>query len=70
MVQPPKAYETVLLQVIMTDRLWHCSGPNNSLHFRRAWMPQYSEEPILDSISGEPVALAVPVMPECPEQLR
>ncbi|KAK9842877.1 hypothetical protein WJX74_003801 [Apatococcus lobatus] len=47
--------------VVMTDKLWHCSGPNRSSHFRRAWMPQFSTQPITCQILKRPIALAIPV---------
>lgn len=34
-------------QVVFLDTLLHASGPNTSRHMRRAWMPQFSAEPIL-----------------------
>ena len=47
--------------VVMGDRLMHCSLPNNSHHSRRAWMPQFSQQPILSLSTDCPVALAVPL---------
>lgn len=47
--------------VVMGDRLMHCSLPNNSHHPRRAWMPQYSQQPILSLSTDYPVTLAVPL---------
>ena len=52
---------TMWLQVIMSDQLWHCSGPNQSLHYRRAWMPQFSARPITSEQTGVPLAFAVPL---------
>ena len=48
-------------QVIMSSTLWHCSLPNNSSRMRRAWMPQFSAEPVRSRSSGTPLALAVPL---------
>ena len=47
--------------VLMGSRCPHRSGPNRSGAFRRAYMPQFSSEPLLDVDSGRPVALAVPL---------
>ncbi|KAG2486305.1 hypothetical protein HYH03_015009 [Edaphochlamys debaryana] len=56
--------------VLFADTLLHGSGPNRSRHMRRAWMPQFSCQPITrrgGSESGAcggsaaPVALAVPL---------
>ncbi|KAK9817804.1 hypothetical protein WJX72_002453 [[Myrmecia] bisecta] len=47
--------------VVMCDRVVHCSGPNNSLHTRRAWMPQFSAGPICQRSDGSLVSLAVPL---------
>ena len=47
--------------VLMGSRCPHRSGPNRSDAFRRAYMPQFSSEPLLDVDGGRPVALAVPL---------
>ena len=48
--------------VLMDSRVLHCSGPNRSGAFRRAYMPQFSlGAPLLDLDTGRPVALAVPL---------
>lgn len=47
--------------VVMGDRLMHCSLPNSSNHARRAWMPQFSQQPILLQDTDCPVTLAVPL---------
>lgn len=36
--------------IILADTLWHCSGPNTTRHYRRAWMSQFSAGPILRSV--------------------
>ena len=46
--------------VIMSHLLFHMSGPNTTLFQRRAWMPQFSSQPILTS-TGTPVSLAIPL---------
>lgn len=47
--------------IVMCDRLLHCSLPNSSSMTRRAWMPQFSKQPILLSNTGCPLSLAVPL---------
>ena len=47
--------------VVMGDRLMHCSLPNSSHQPRRAWMPQFSLQPILSLSTDCPVTLAVPL---------
>ena len=49
------------LQVVLDCRVLHCSGPNLSRHWRRAWMPQFSRGVIRDAASSEAMAFAVPV---------
>ena len=46
--------------VAMDDRLLHCSHSNISNRVRRAWMPQFSQKPILCK-QLQPFALAVPI---------
>ena len=52
------------VQIVLDSRVLHCSSPNLSRHWRRAWMPQFSKTPITDSVSGLTVALAVPLLRE------
>lgn len=47
--------------IVMGDRLMHSSLPNSSNYTRRAWMPQFSQQPILMLETDCPVALAVPL---------
>ncbi|GLC56350.1 hypothetical protein PLESTB_001095300 [Pleodorina starrii] len=47
--------------VVFLDTLLHASGPNRSPHTRRAWMPQFSSQPIRRTVDERPVALAVPL---------
>lgn len=49
--------------VITADSVIHCSGPNHSPHWRRAWMPQFAAAPIRRRSDGACVALAVPLQP-------
>ncbi|CAL5227759.1 g10778 [Coccomyxa viridis] len=46
--------------VVMASSLAHCSLPNKGSRMRRAYMPQFSADPMCDK-SGVPLALAVPV---------
>jgi hypothetical protein len=48
--------------VVFTDKVLHCSGPNNSAHVRMAWMPQFSDGPIIDPVTDKPVSLAIPLL--------
>lgn len=48
--------------VIMSDRLMHCSLPNSSKAIRRAWMPQFSQQPIFSCGTNDPLTLAVPLI--------
>lgn len=47
--------------IVMDDQLLHCSHPNMSNKVRRAWMPQFSSEPVVCKQSF-PVSLAVPFL--------
>ena len=47
--------------VVMVDGVEHASGPNTSAFARRAWMPQFSAQPILWEATGLPVSLAIPL---------
>ena len=47
--------------IITIDSLLHCSGPNYSNFSRRAWMPQFSSQPLRWQDGGGLVALAVPL---------
>lgn len=47
--------------IVMGDRLMHSSLPNSSNYTRRAWMPQFSQQPILMLETDCPVAFAVPL---------
>ncbi|GIL64650.1 hypothetical protein Vafri_18519 [Volvox africanus] len=60
--QPPEhLFVPAGTAVVFMDTLLHASGPNYSLHMRRAWMAQFSALPILRRIDRQPVALAVPL---------
>ncbi|GLI71116.1 hypothetical protein VaNZ11_016183 [Volvox africanus] len=60
--QPPEhLFVPAGTAVVFVDTLLHASGPNHSLHMRRAWMAQFSALPILRRIDRQPVALAVPL---------
>ena len=55
--------------VIMVDTVEHCSGGNTSQYSRRAWMPQFSSQPILwndDDDASTPVSLAIPLLHQHP----
>ncbi|KAJ1558784.1 hypothetical protein HK096_004327 [Nowakowskiella sp. JEL0078] len=45
--------------VFMSGYVWHCSPPNRTEKNRRAWMPQFSLEPLFHD--GELLSLAVPM---------
>ncbi|GMH33565.1 hypothetical protein BSKO_01399 [Bryopsis sp. KO-2023] len=45
--------------VLLSSNILHKSGPNRTSHPRRAWMPQFSREPIL--LDNNPVSFAVPL---------
>ena len=47
--------------IVMGDRLMHCSLPNGSKAIRRAWMPQFSQQPVLSCGTNGPLTLAVPL---------
>ncbi|RKO85713.1 hypothetical protein BDK51DRAFT_48512, partial [Blyttiomyces helicus] len=50
--------------VFMSGHVLHCSLPNASRRFRRAWMPQFSAGAVMRGTgekAGIPVAFAVPV---------
>lgn len=47
-----------LTQVVMSDKVFHSSGPNRTRFTRAAWMPQFSSGPISHKGSGAPVSLA------------
>jgi len=48
--------------VVFTDKVLHCSGPNQSAHVRMAWMPQFSDGPIIDPVTDKPVSLSIPLL--------
>lgn len=48
--------------VVFTDKVLHCSGPNRSAHVRMAWMPQFSDGPIIDPATDKPVSLAISLL--------
>ena len=47
--------------MVLDCRVLHCSGPNLSRHWRRAWMPQFSRDVVRGTASSEALAFAVPV---------
>lgn len=47
--------------ILFAHTLLHASGPNRTPHTRRAWMPQFSSSPILQSDNMTPVAMAIPL---------
>ena len=47
--------------VVMSSMLEHMSGPNMTRFSRRAWMPQFSECPILHPGTNLPVGLSIPL---------
>lgn len=60
----PLALEVSAGTVIITsDRVLHASGPNETQHFRRAWMPQFAAGSLTWRNTGLPVSLAIPLQP-------
>ena len=50
--------------VVMSSLSFHRSGPNTTDTMRRAYVTQYSPEPIYEPGSTEPMHLAVPFLKE------
>ena len=46
--------------VVFSSLTFHCSGENRTERMRRAYVTQYSPEPIIQPASGQPLHLAVP----------
>lgn len=54
--------------IFISPFLNHCSGPNESSRFRRAYLAQYSSEPITRYCSSIPISLVYPVKElSCPK---
>lgn len=47
--------------VVFSSTTMHCSPPNRTAHARRAWLCQYTPEPIFDPQSGVPKHYAIAV---------
>ena len=56
--------------VVMSSLSFHCSGPNQTDKMRRAYVTQYSSEPIRKPGMAEPMHLAVPFLSGKPNEAK